>query len=236
MGTFLLCLADVLLILAGVVYGLKFIKTNNYLLGIEWLIMATSGTNFLLWAIFGWQHCYDAAHFFDAFSRSVGFPIVALIGMMAVTHDYKPSKAADVAYFVVGFLVAGVLVFVEGYPDWVVYKAPFYIAMMFPFTIYLGYCIVRLVHFGEFLHAAGVFAVCVSGALIAVSYDYVPIPGDDADRSIFYTAALTTWAFMMFELYYAYRALERHTRRGSKRVAAHPVHPIHLARGKSAHK
>ena len=66
-------LADVLLILAGVIYGVKFLRKRNYLCGIEWFIMALSGSHFLLWALFGWESGYSVAHFFDAFSRSFGF-------------------------------------------------------------------------------------------------------------------------------------------------------------------
>ena len=94
MNAIFLLLADVLLILAGVIYGVKFLRKRNYLCGIEWFIMALSGSHFLLWALFGWESGYSVAHFFDAFSRSFGFPVVAVAGMMAVTHNYASRRAS----------------------------------------------------------------------------------------------------------------------------------------------
>jgi putative Mn2+ efflux pump MntP len=127
MNVILLLLADALLILAGIVYGVKFLRKRNYLCGVEWLIMAISGTNFFLWALFGWDFGYDAAHFFDAFSRSFGFPVVAVAGMMVVTHNYQPSRLADALYFLLGFVGAAVLVAADHSAAFAVYKPPFYL-------------------------------------------------------------------------------------------------------------
>lgn len=79
------------------------------------------------------------------------------------------------------------------------------------FLVFLAYFAWRLQKAGETLHAMGTAVVALSGLAIAVLYDYVPLPGDDADRTLFYTAALFTWTFMMAELYYGYSALERAT-------------------------
>ena len=225
-----LCLADALLILAGIVYGVKFLRKRNYLCGIEWLIMATSGTNFFLWALFGWQVCYDAAHFFDAFSRSFGFPVVAVAGLMAVTHNYQPSRLADALYFLLGFAGAAVLVAADHSPAFAVYKPPFYMLTCVVFLAYLAYFAVRLQTVGETLHAMGTVLVVASGLAIAIFYDYLPLPGDDADRTLFYTAALSVWAFMLFELYCAYRALERATQAQSSGFSRAPLGPVPMRR------
>ena len=211
MNAIFLLLADVLLILAGVIYGVKFLRKRNYLCGIEWFIMALSGSHFLLWALFGWESGYSVAHFFDAFSRSFGFPVVAVAGMMAVTHNYQPSRLADVLYFLLGFAGAAALVAADHAPALAVYKPPFYLLMGLVFLVFLAYFAWRLQKAGETLHAMGTAVVALSGLAIAVLYDYFPLPGDDADRTLFYTAALFTWAFMMAELYYGYSALERAT-------------------------
>ncbi|WZB63866.1 hypothetical protein WJ970_15180 [Achromobacter xylosoxidans] len=211
MNAIFLLLADVLLILAGVIYGVKFLRKRNYLCGIEWFIMALSGSHFLLWALFGWESGYSVAHFFDAFSRSFGFPVVAVAGMMAVTHNYQPSRLADVLYFLLGFAGAAALVAADHAPALAVYKPPFYLLMGLVFLVFLAYFAWRLQKAGETLHAMGTAVVALSGLAIAVLYDYVPLPGDDADRTLFYTAALFTWTFMMAELYYGYSALERAT-------------------------
>ena len=149
MNTIFLLLADVLLILAGIIYGAKFLKKRNYLCGIEWFVMAISGTHFLLWALLGWDFGYSVAHFFDAFSRSFGFPVVAVAGMMVVTHSYQPSRLADVLYFLLGFAGAAVLVAADHAPAFAVYKPPFYLLMCLVFLAYLAYFAWRLHKAGE---------------------------------------------------------------------------------------
>ncbi len=148
MNTIFLLLADVLLILAGIIYGAKFLKKRNYLCGIEWFVMAISGTHFLLWALLGWDFGYSVAHFFDAFSRSFGFPVVAVAGMMVVTHSYQPSRLADVLYFLLGFAGAAVLVAADHAPAFAVYKPPFYLLMCLVFLASPAY-------FARWLHKAG---------------------------------------------------------------------------------
>ena len=230
MNTIFLLLADVLLILAGIIYGAKFLKKRNYLCGIEWFVMAISGTHFLLWALLGWDFGYSVAHFFDAFSRSFGFPVVAVAGMMVVTHSYQPSRLADVLYFLLGFAGAAVLVAADHAPAFAVYKPPFYLLMCLVFLAYLAYFAWRLHKAGEALHAMGTVFVALSGLAIAVFYDYVPIPGDDADSTVFYTAALSVWAFMMVELYYGYCALERATQARFGAYAREPLAKTRLRR------
>ncbi|MYT25890.1 transporter, partial [Streptomyces sp. SID7760] len=72
----LFLLADLWMIFVGYFYGWKLIRRyGNYLLGLEWMVVATSGSNFLLWSLLGGDSgsvLYDVAYFFDAFSRSVG--------------------------------------------------------------------------------------------------------------------------------------------------------------------
>ena len=51
------------------------------------------------------------------------------------------------------------------------------------------------------------------GFVIAATYDYVHIPGDDAEHTIFYIFALSTWGLQMFAYYRAYRAFDAHNKR-----------------------
>ena len=54
MKDLLFMLADVWMIFAGFYYGWRFIRRHhNYLLGLEWMVVATSGSNFLVWALGG---------------------------------------------------------------------------------------------------------------------------------------------------------------------------------------
>ncbi|MEN0138028.1 MAG: transporter, partial [Rhodococcus sp. (in: high G+C Gram-positive bacteria)] len=51
--------------------------------------------------------------------------------------------------------------------------------------------------------------------VIASIYDFVHIPGDDAEHTIFYILALSTWGLQMFTYYRAYRAFDAHNKRVS---------------------
>ncbi|MEX6867297.1 hypothetical protein AB2D15_34770, partial [Pseudomonas aeruginosa] len=84
------------------------IRRKNYLLGLEFLIVGISASNFTTFIATGWQANYNIAIFLDAFSRGVGVPVIATLGLMAVTHDYKPSPAKDILIFVAGFAATGV--------------------------------------------------------------------------------------------------------------------------------
>jgi len=212
MKAVLFSLADILMILAAVVYGWKFIKKHNYLCGIEWLVMATSGTNFFVWSLVHSDTLYTIAYFFDAFSRAFGFPIVVVAGLMRVTHGYKPSHLAEVFYFVLGSGGAVALIAADSYPAPAAYKPAFYLLMWVIFLVYLVYFAMRLFYAGEKGHALGVLLVAATGQAIATTYDYFHIPGDDTEHTLFYIAALSAWAFMLYELYHAYCALERATR------------------------
>lgn len=217
----LFAVADIWMIAVGFTYGVKFIRNyQNYLLGIEWLIMGTSGTNFL---IYGLVHAgqdspmYHVAYFLDAFSRSIGFTLILVLGLMKVTHRYKPAAAVDVSAFalaaVVGFVLstfAGEI----GTPGKIFYVVTFALT-----SVFLIYFVRRLLGIGEPGHAARVAVATAVNLVIAAIYDFVHIPGDDANHTIFYILALSAWGLMMFVVYRAYRAFDAH----NTRVDAHAV-------------
>src|SRR5690242_16157528 len=74
-------------------------KFGNHLLAFEYLVVAVSSTNFLFWSLLGAKSdspMYDVAYALDAFSRSFGFTLLLVIGLMTVTHGYKPPLWAKV--------------------------------------------------------------------------------------------------------------------------------------------
>lgn len=226
--------ADFLMVAAGAIYGWKFLKKKNYLLGLEWWIVAISGTNFFFWAL---AHdagleglsagLYSVAYYFDAFSRAFGFPVIAVAGLMAVTHFYRPSKLTDMLWFAGSFMAAAVLMVVateyrgvlgsfgestlvqtiEAAKPW------FYLLMWTAYSGFLAYFAWRLFRVGERLHGWSMVVVMVSGQTVATIYDFFEIPGDDAEHTLFYILALSAWAFSLFAIYHAYSALERAQRR-----------------------
>lgn len=218
LATLAFLLADAAMVAAGCIYGRKFLLERNYLLGLEWLIVALSGSNFFLYSLTSSHTLYNISYFFDAFSRAFGFPIIAIAGLMSVTHGYKPSTLADAGLFVASFAATFVLVAVDAV---VPAKPWFYLLMWTVYSVYLSYFAWRLWRAGESGHALGLFLVMLCGQAIATIYDFYKIPGDDKEHTLFYILALSTWACMLTQTYYAYRALER--AQGGERSGARPV-------------
>lgn len=205
----LFLIADLWMIYAGFTCGWKFIRNyDNYLLGLEWMIVATSGTNFLLWAALGGDHdspLYWLAYFFDAFSRSVGITAILVLGLMQVTHHYKPSIKTDVALFALA--IAAGLYLQQFHNDLHVGPATYYLTVNVLASAFLGYFAWRLTTAGHTDAAIAIALATIAGLAIAVMYDFLPIPGDDPDRTIFYTLALATWGTQLFVCFRAYRTL-----------------------------
>ncbi|MGU3781338.1 hypothetical protein [Burkholderia metallica] len=202
---YLYCLADLALITTSLVCGVRFLRKRNFLLGFEWLVVTFSSSNIMLNALTGEDVFYRIALFCDAFSRAVGVPVIVIVGMMAVTHRYKPSFFADVVY-VVGALVVTVIVWGA---DFMTEARPyFYLVMWSLFSVYLAYIVKRLLSIGEKLHAVSVMLALVATQIIASTYDFYHIPGDE-HHMIFYIFALLVWSYQSVSLYCAYGALER---------------------------
>ncbi|WP_431971536.1 transporter [Nocardia sp. bgisy134] len=216
--TTLYALADLFMIVAGFTYGWKFIKNyRNYLLGLEWIIVASSGTNFLVYGVVGANETspmYHLAFFFDAFSRSVGITVILVLGLMKVTHGFKPPLAVDIGVF--GLAIVGGLFMSAFADDLGLAAAIFYVVMNALTTLFLLYFAWRLWNAGEHRHAIAVAAISAAAAAIAGVYDFYRIPGDDEHHTIFYILALITWACQMVVYYFGYRALQN----SSDRIAA----------------
>lgn len=210
MKDMLFLLADLWMIFAGFYCGWQFIKNyRNYLLGLEWIVVATSGSNFLVWSLVSGDEghfLYDVAYFFDAFSRSVGITLILVLGLLAVTHRYKPSVAVDVGAF--GLAIAAGL-YLQQFRGHELHVGPatFYVVVNVLTTLFVVYFLKRLWDIGATRLAVWAGLATAAGSVIAITYDFFPIPGDDEHRTIFYIFALATWGTQMFVFYFAYRAL-----------------------------
>ena len=209
MKELLFLLADLWMIVVGFTCGWKFIRRyDNYLLGLEWMVVATSGSNFLLWSLISGDEghvLYDIAYFFDAFSRSVGITLIAVLGLMRVTHRYKPSVTVEVGVF--GLAIAAGL-YLQQFRGHELHVGPasYYLAANLLTTAFLAYFSWRLWTIGARGHAVAAGLASAAATGIALTYDFFPFP-DDAHRTVFYILALSTWGFQMFVYYRAYGAL-----------------------------
>ncbi|MFI5506236.1 transporter [Mycobacterium sp. NPDC051804] len=208
-------MADIWMIFVGFYYGSKFIRSyGNYLLGLEWMVVATSGSNFLLWALLGGGEdsvLYDLAYFFDAFSRSIGITLILVMGLAAVTHRYKPTAAVDVGVF--GLAIAGGL-YLRQFHDETLHVVPatFYVVVNLLTALFLAYFTKRLWEIGAKRVAIWTGLVTIAATTIAITYDFFPFPFDDENRTFFYTAALATWGTQGFIYFFAYRVLHAYNR------------------------
>ncbi|MGY2491283.1 hypothetical protein [Cupriavidus sp. CP313] len=203
----ILVLSCAVLALSAFVYGWKFVKKHNYLLGVEMWVVGISSTNAAFFVATGSQVSGEIAHFLDAFSRGFGFPIIAVAGMLVVTHGYRPSIRFDVMAFVASFAATFVLLGVH------VFEAvlPYYFLVMWTLlSIYLAYVAKRLLSVGAVPQALALLVALVTSQIIASIYDFYKIPGEETNVVFnFFVLALNTWAYFMPASYYAYCALER---------------------------
>ncbi|MFI5498097.1 hypothetical protein ACIA5E_03460 [Nocardia asteroides] len=208
----LVLLADLAMVGAGFYYGIKLLRGfRNFLLGLEWVVMAVSGVNVLYLAAINVDHeslSYHAMVFFDAFSRSFGMTVILILGLMAVTHRYRPSWVVEALAIVAGIAV-GLNRALEPRavePSWAV----FYLVMNLAAALFVFvYMVPKLWRGGDRGNATWVALGAALGAFVAIIYDYFPIPGDDADHTLFYIISLTIWALMIVTFSRGYLALER---------------------------
>lgn len=223
-------IGDLIMIVAGYWAGWKFIKRyRNYLLGIEWFIVATSGVNFLVWAlrfpddkVAGEASAqYSFAFFLDAFSRSVGITLLLVVGFLAVTHRHRSSVVVDIGILALA-TGAGLYLGQERYQDHVD-DAGHHILHSGPATVYLVVnllTLVFLVYLTKRLWtidaprvAVATLLVSLAATAIALGYDFFPFPASVdplEDRALFYALALTVWGAQLYVYLLAYRALHEH--------------------------
>ncbi|KFZ77151.1 transporter [Amycolatopsis sp. MJM2582] len=212
--------ADIWMIAVGLICGVKFIRDHhNYLIGLEWIIMGVSGINFLIYGVTKAgpdSLAHHIAFFLDAFSRSIGFTLVLVLGLLVITHRYKPTTRVEVGAFalaaILGFLLSG---FAEeiGTPGKV-----FLLIAALATSGFLCYFAWRLWKFGERGHAAWVAGATALNVVVASIYDFWRIPGDDADHTRFYILALFTWGLAMLVIYRAYAAFVAYDKRVDARL------------------
>jgi hypothetical protein len=200
------------LAVVGYYVGWRFIRTyGNYLLGLECLVVGVSASNFLVGSLLGADGgiAYDISFFLDAFSRSLGFTLILVLGLMAVTHHYKPTVAVEIGVFGLAIVAALLL---RKFHDETLHIGPamFYLVANLLTTAFLAYFAKKLWDAGAQKLALATGLVTAAATAIAVIYDFLPLPFDDQYRTLFYTAALATWGTQGLVYFFAYRALHTH--------------------------
>ena len=200
-------LASIMLSLVMFFYGYRFLKKRNYLLGYEWLIIGFSGANFAFYWISLSQTSYSLMIYLDAFSRLFGIPVIGALGMMAVSHHYKPSVSVD-AWVFVGSLIGTAILLYSGFFET---SLPYiYLVMWYGFAAYLCYFAARLFSNGATGVAIHLSLAIVVSTILHTAYDFYTIPGDETNLFLnFWFIALVVWSYLFAVIYYAYDALEQ---------------------------
>lgn len=212
--------SDVWLMATCWYFGIRIYRTyrDNHLLTLEYLVVAVSATNFLLWALLGGDEgspMYHIAYALDAFSRSFGITLILVIGLMRVTHHYRPPRWVEIG--ATALAVAGALLFGPIHSDVLDYDdtgavalASFYVVTNLLTAVFLLYFASRLWRSGAQKLAVLTAAVTLLASYVALTYDFFPFSFDDESRTIFYTLALTTWGCQAVVYFYGYRTLHDH--------------------------
>lgn len=219
MRTVLFELGLVALIATGLGCGYLFLRQRNSLLGIEWLILGFSACNYFLYLAGVSDLAGQVALICDAFSRWIGIPIIALLGLMKATHKYEPPLPLEIALFVVGFLAA--VQFMDA-PTLATILPIFYLVMSVGWTLFLFYFARKLWQLDLRGHAMGIVIVAIGTEAIGILEGIVAIPGDETNLVFnFYFISHWGWAVAFAEIYLAYtafmtRSAERATFAGAR--------------------
>ncbi len=196
------------LVAIGFVLGYRFWRGGNILLGAEWMILGFSALNFAAWSLFRFELSFHLSMICDAFSRSVGIPIVATLGLAKLTDGYDVSKATKWLLLVGGFPLAyGLLSYP---PIQTTLPYAFFVCGLIA-NIFLLYFSLRLARVGERAHALAILLVNISFVMMALLEGIIAIPGDETNLVLnFFFLAGWVWAIGFAEIYFAYQALARH--------------------------
>ncbi|QKR99881.1 hypothetical protein F9288_09695 [Sphingomonas sp. CL5.1] len=190
----------------GFFFGTKFLQRKNLLLGLEWYILAISATNGVVYFLTGWQTSFIITSFCDAFSRTVGIPIIGIIGLVQAFNGWRPSHVLEAGLFAGGALVAVLVLTV----------APIHEALpMGSVVLGLGFdaalilMSIALFRGGAAGHAFAV-VLCALALLAIALWDGIPQDPDGAGSILlnFWVVSDLVWAIAFAEVYFAYCALE----------------------------
>jgi len=190
-------------------FGIKFLQKKNYLLGIEWLILSASSGNFAVYWITFSEAQYQIAVFFDAFSRLAGMTLITILGMMVVSHRFKPSTRFDVWTYAVSAVatVLALYVFEGMMSHWLAYL---YLGIWYVTALYLADFCRRLFSVGRVATGWHMVVATLTLTILHTAYDFYEIPGNETNVFLnFYVIAFLVWAYGYSAMYFGYIALEQ---------------------------
>lgn len=203
-------IATLSLIFTGIYFGIRFLKLKNKLLGWEWIVLGFSASNILLGIVLQNEYFTAVGYFCDAFSRGIGFPVIATLGFVELFKGRKFSWQFDVAAFAGGavFALAARTVWAES-PT----LQHFYLVVALPFDLCMLYFAARL--FAVRLLGHGLAVLIGLVVLLCIGLlegGYLAFPGEETNVLFnWLTIAQFVWALVFAQYFFAYRAYETAT-------------------------
>lgn len=189
----------------GTYYSYRFWKIRNDILAIEWFIIGFSALCFFLYAIGISENSIKITMFFDVFSRMIGMPIIAVLGLMKATHNLKFSLRGEVVMFSAAFIVSYLLIVVEALQP---ILPILFFSVGILFTIYLILFAKQLFSYRITGHGYAMIAMIVMNFFVMLLQDYMHLSHDDT--AVFFNKLFiehVVWSFSFAEMFYAYSAL-----------------------------
>ena len=207
--TFGLAMAAFLLVVTSGTSAFALGRRGNYLLSALWLLPCLSGASYLLFGLYGILIAHDISRLCDEILMVLGMPLIATAGLMAATHDFKPSKRISTVFLIAVLAAVALLELADS-----VFRITqaLSLGMWLAFSIYLWYFARCLVRVGEFAHAAGIVAAVLSAQTVIAARNLHGLAGIGASFNVqlFEILACT---FMCAQMFLAYRALEQFNER-----------------------
>jgi fucose 4-O-acetylase-like acetyltransferase len=192
------------LIAVGLGLGYKFIRRGNNLLGFEWIILGFSASNMFLYFNGVSELAGHVAYICDAFSRWIGFPVIALLGLMKATHGKEPPLSIEIALFVGGFLAS--VLFVDTPSLQSILPLAYYLLGL-AWAAFLFYFAYRCWRRGLVGHAGALVVANVAVNIVALMEGVITLPEDSSNLLLdFLVMSHWVWAIVFAEIYFAYVA------------------------------
>jgi|ERR1700683_3151035 len=190
---------------SGLYFGRQFQKLENTLLAWEWYILGISACCGIVVALDPWRPIAWLWDYFDAFSRLLGVPIIATMGLMRVTHQVRLSKEQESLMFAVS-LVAALLFFTFDITGPI--REPVYLVADIGFGVYL-LTLIRRAFKAERKWEAWMLTVALPYYLYITPLDhYYYLP--HTNTAIIFnddTIAHVGWAVLFSVIFFAYRGI-----------------------------
>lgn len=200
-------IVSLMLVFSGAWFGTKFLQASNPLLGYEWYVLAFSATNEAIYFATGRELHIEISLYFDAFSRTIGIPVIGTLGLMQITHRLSLSKASKIGLFVFGAIVAAAIMATPVLLAMLPYIA---LTIGMAFSWIMAVMALRLLRIGETLHGILMALFLILFFLVGITEGIAVLPNPHKLTVLdFWFFANVIWALGFAEIYYAYRAIER---------------------------